>query len=133
MKKYIINPITGDKTLSTEFIVNDYYKIKEENKQLKKEIKEYQEELSKADSITQSCIFNGAKESAISFRECLNELDKYKSLYQNEKDKNDTLKRIIKEVKKYLEGAYEMATYTNSVCLDEENIEDILNLLKEIK
>lgn len=93
MKKYIINPITGDKTLSTEFIVNDYYKIKEENKQLKKEIKEYQEELSKADSITQSCIFNGAKESAISYRKCLNELDKYKSLYENEKDKNDTLKK----------------------------------------
>lgn len=61
------------------------------------------------------------------------ETQKYKSLYQNEKDKNDTLKRIIKEVKKYLEGAYEMATYTNSVCLDEENIEDILDLLKEIK
>ena len=61
------------------------------------------------------------------------ERDKYKSLYQNEKEHTDTLKRIIKEVKKYLEGAYEMATYTNSVCLDEENIEDILDLLKEIK
>ncbi len=63
----------------------------------------------------------------------IKDLQKYKSLYQNEKDKNDTLNRIIKEVKKYLEGAYEMATYTNSVCLDEENIEDILDLLKEIK
>ena len=84
MKKYIINPITGNKILSTEFIVNDYYKIKEENRQLKEEIKEYQEELSKADSITQSCIFDGAKESAISYRECLNELDKYKSLCENE-------------------------------------------------
>lgn len=61
------------------------------------------------------------------------ELQKYKSLYENEKEHTDTLKRIIKEVKKYLEGAYEMATYTNSVCLDEENIEDILDLLKEIK
>ena len=98
MEKYIINPITGDKILSTEFIVNDYFKIKEENEQLKKEIKEYQEELSKADSITQSCIFDGAKESAISYRECLNELDKYKSLYENEKDKNDTLVRIVKKI-----------------------------------
>lgn len=61
------------------------------------------------------------------------EIQKYKSLYENEKEHTDTLKRIIKEVKKYLEGAYEMATYTNSVCLDEENIEDILDLLKEIK
>ena len=38
MKKYIINPITGEKILSTEFIVNDYFKIKEENKKLKEDI-----------------------------------------------------------------------------------------------
>ena len=66
-------------------------------------------------------------------KELEKELQKYKSLYENEKEHTDTLKRIIKEVKKYLEGAYEMATYTNSVCLVEENIEDILDLLKEIK
>ena len=59
--------------------------------------------------------------------------DKYKSLYQNEKDHTDTLKRIIKEVKEYLEGTFEMSTYTKSVYLDEESIEDILDLLKEIK
>ena len=126
MKKYIINPITGDKTLSTEFIVNNYYKIKEENKQLKKEIKEYQEELSKADSITQSCIFNGEKESAISYRKCLNELDKYKSLYENEKEHTDTLKRIIKKVEEYIEN-------TDCVTWDNQAHEDILDLLKEIK
>ena len=135
MKKYIINPITGDKILSTEFIVNDYYKIKEENKQLKKEIKEYQEELSKADSITQSCIFNGAKESAISYRKCLNELDKYKSLYENEKDHTDTLKRIIKEVKENLERHLTAKTYGNHKyeLFGREYLEDILDLLKEIK
>ena len=126
MKKYIINPITGDKILSTEFIVNNYYKIKEENEKLKKEIKEYQEELSKADSITQSCIFNGAKESAISYRKCLNELDKYKSLYENEKDKNDTLKRIIKKIEEYIEN-------TDCVTWDNQAHEDILDLLKEVK
>lgn len=74
-----------------------------------------------------------AKESAISYRECLNELNKYKSLYENEKEHTDTLKRIIKKVKEYLEGTYEMSIYTKSVYLDEESIEEILDLLKEIK
>ena len=128
MKKYIINPITGDKILSTEFIVNNYYKIKEENEKLKKEIKEYQEELSKADSITQSCIFNGAKESAISYRKCLNELDKYKSLYENEKEHTDTLKRIIKKVidkLEFHENDFEANLYAP--------VNEILCLLREIK
>lgn len=61
------------------------------------------------------------------------ERDKYKSLYQNEKEHVDTLKRIIKEVKEYLEGTFEMSIYTRSVYLDEESIEEILDLLKEIK
>ena len=47
-----------------------------ENKELKKQVEEYQQELEKADSITQSCIFNGKKESEISYRKCLNILDK---------------------------------------------------------
>lgn len=38
MKKYIINPITGDKILSTEFVVNDYYKIKEKIKKIENEL-----------------------------------------------------------------------------------------------
>ena len=63
----------------------------------------------------------------------LEERDKYKSLYENEKEHTDTLKRIIKEVKEYLEGTYEMSIYTKSVYLDEESIEDILDLLKEVK
>ena len=35
--------------------------------------------MEKADSITQSCIFNGKKESEISFRKCLNMLEKHKN------------------------------------------------------
>ena len=49
---------------------------REEAKELKKQLEEYQQELEKADSITQSCIFNGKEESKISFRKCLNILDK---------------------------------------------------------
>lgn len=99
----------------------------QENEQLKKEIKEYQEELSKADSITQSCIFDGAKESAISYRECLNELDKYKSLYENEKDHTDTLKRIIKKIEEYIKNIDE------EEFINTEHYVEILDLLKEIK
>ena len=49
---------------------------REEVKELKKQLEEYQKELEKADSITQSCIFNGKEESKISYRKCLNILDK---------------------------------------------------------
>ena len=53
--------------------------IEDENQELKKQLEEYQEELEKADSITQSCIFNGKKESEISYRKCLNMLEKHKN------------------------------------------------------
>ena len=99
----------------------------EENRQLEEEIKKYQEELSKADSITQSCIFDGAKESAISYRECLNELDKYKSLYENEKEHTDTLKRIIKKIEEYIKNIDE------EKFINTEHYVEILGLLKEIK
>lgn len=46
--------------------------LQQENKQLKKE-------LEKADSITQSCIFQGKEESEISFRNCLNKMTDYKT------------------------------------------------------
>ena len=52
--------------------------------------------------------------------------DKYKSLYQNEKEHTDTLKRIIKKVEEYIEN-------TDCVTWDNQAHEDILDLLKEIK
>ena len=54
------------------------------------------------------------------------ELQKYKSLYENEKDHTDTLKRIIKKVEEYIEN-------TDCVTWDNQAHEDILDLLKEIK
>ena len=54
------------------------------------------------------------------------ELQKYKSLYENEKDKNDTLNRIIKNIEEYIEN-------TDCVTWDNQAHEDILDLLKEIK
>ena len=52
------------------------------------------------------------------------EIQKYKSLYQNEKDKNDTLKRIIKKIEEYIKSQSPDA----GVCG-----KTILDLLKEIK
>ena len=58
-------------------LFNEMSNWKEEAKELKKQLEEYENELEKADSITQSCIFNGKKESEISFRKCLNMLEKH--------------------------------------------------------
>ena len=52
------------------------------------------------------------------------ERDKYKSLYQNEKDKNDTLNRVIKKIEEYIKSQSQDA----GVCG-----KTILDLLKEIK
>ena len=54
-------------------------KVNWENQLLKKQLEEYENELEKADSITQSCILNGKKESEISYRKCLNMLEKNKN------------------------------------------------------
>lgn len=63
------------------------------------------------------------------------ELQKYKSLYQNEKDHTDTLKKIIKEVKENLEKHLNAKSYGNHKyeLFDRKYLEDLLDLLKEIK
>lgn len=45
------------------------------------------------------------------------------------KEENINLKQALNEIKEYIKGAYEMATYTKSVSLDKENIEDILQII----
>lgn len=67
-------------------------------------------------------------------KELERELQKYKSLYENEKDHTDTLKRIIKKIEEYIKS---QEYFYND---DEESGWDcsidgykILNLLKEIK
>lgn len=45
-------------------------------KEQQKEIEEYQKELEKADSLTQSCIFEGSKSAGKTYRQCLNMLEK---------------------------------------------------------
>ena len=44
-------------------------------------------------------------------------------------EENTNLKQALYEIREYVKGAYEMATYTKSVSLDKENIEDILQII----
>ena len=46
---------------------------------------------------------------------------------------NKEYKEVIDKAIKYINGAYEMAIYTKSVFLGEENIEDLLDILKEVE
>lgn len=46
---------------------------------------------------------------------------------------NKKQKEVIDRAIKYINGAYEMAIYTKSVRLEEENIEDLLDILKEVE
>ena len=59
--------------------------------------------------------------------------DKYKSLYENEKDHTDTLKRIIKKIEEYIEELYDDTDDTTCYDIDKNCKREILNLLKEIK
>ena len=52
------------------------------------------------------------------------ELQKYKSLYENEKEHTDTLKRIIKKIEEYIKSQSQDAGVRGKTILD---------LLKEIK
>lgn len=90
------------------------YELQQENKQLK-------EELQKADSITQSCIFEGKEESAINFRECLNKLDLYKEVIEE-----------VREVAQELKLHYQQhPTMIPSVKLNK--LLQILDKVKEVK
>lgn len=71
-------------------IANAISNLQQENKQLK-------EELQKADSITQSCIFEGKEESTINFRECLNTLALYKEVIEEVREYATNEMRIVND------------------------------------
>lgn len=72
---------------------------------------------------------------AMNKKELEQELQKYKSLYENEKNHTDTLKRIIKKVKENLEKHLTAKSYGGHKyeLFGREYLEEILDLLKEIK
>lgn len=60
---------------------------------------------------------------------------KYKSLYENEKDHTDTLKRIIKKIEEYIEEAELGILENDEIYFLKDDVvgKTILDLLKEIK
>lgn len=46
--------------------------------------------------------------------------------------KSKNFEQALNEIREYIKGAYEMSTYTKSVSLDEENIQDILHIINEV-
>lgn len=53
--------------------------------------------------------------------------------FEEIQNQNKKYKEVIDRAIKYINGAYEMAIYTKSVRLEEENIEDLLDILKEVE
>ena len=70
---------------------------------------------------------------AMNKKELEKELQKYKSLYENEKEHTDTLKRIIKKVEEYVKELYDNTDDTTCYDIDRNSKEYLLDLLKEIK
>ena len=91
-----------------------FQRLQQENQQLK-------EELQKSDSITQSCIFQGKKESTINFRKCLKQLDLYKSVMDE-----------VKEYIKLISSDYH-TLYNQDIELVIKHLLEILNKVKENK
>lgn len=86
--------------------------------ELKKQLEEYKKELEKADSITQSCIFNGKKESEISYRKCLNMLEDLK-------EKNQKLRIQVSAIKEtFLNQQKEFIEYMNKI-IEELECDDV--------
>ena len=102
-----------------------------ENQELKKQVEQYQQELEKADSITQSCIFNGKEESKISYRKCLNILDK-KEAQQKEfiNYLEDEKNRLARECSHIYEDSLGHTRLVNEDIFNE--VDTILSKYKEI-
>lgn len=66
-------------------------------------------------------------------KELEKELQKYKSLYENEKDHTDTLKRIIKKIEEYISDKNDWEICSKYDAIYKDEVLYILDLLKEIK
>lgn len=103
--------------------------LQRENKKLKEQLGKYKIELEKADSITQSCIFDGKKESKISYRKLLNLVKKNKT---QQKEFIEWLDNLINNANKVLvdpKGDEENKSYVLS---RKFVLEHVLSKYKEI-
>lgn len=98
-------------------------------KELEQELQKYKENyeciLKQRDDIT--------KNATQQIESLIDEKNKYKSLYENEKDHTDTLKRIIKKIEKYMEEHSCEESYLDCKFYETTQYKEILDLLKEIK
>ena len=108
--------INGKFYYGLDYEITDFMRsLEEENQQLKEN---YECILKQRDDIT--------KNATQQIESLIDEKNKYKSLYENEKDKNDTLNRIIKEVierLEFFENDFETNLYAS--------INEILDLLRK--
>lgn len=106
------------KGISNIYALNLALSILEERQNLLNDNLKLQEELQKADSITQSCIFEGKEKSTINFRQCLNMLGLYKE--------------VINEVRGIIESGLD---FDNPQYADEckKELLQILDKVKEVK
>lgn len=113
------------KGISNSYALNLALSILEERQNLLNDNLKLQEELQKADSITQSCIFEGKEESTINFRECLNKLKLYKE--------------VIEEVREYIDNNshyFAIDCSSPGFVIDKEErvfCEDLLQILDKVK
>lgn len=100
-------------------IIDCYEKDIKYIKQLEQENEGLKEQLKKADSITQSCIFEGKEESTINFRECLNTLALYKE--------------VIEEVKTEISSLMSKYFYEKDFCIEDIHLDKLLQILDKVK
>jgi hypothetical protein len=110
-----IELLVKDDERSQQTIINQ----RQEIERLNKEIEDYQKELEKADSITQSCIFEGKEEATKNIRVCFNELERLNNIIN---ELENWLKKEIFD----LNGDYD---YEGVV----SGYENVLNKLQELK
>ena len=109
--------INGKFYYGLDYEITDFMRsLEEENQQLKEN---YECILKQRDDIT--------KNATQQIESLIDEKNKYKSLYENEKDHTDTLKRIIKKIEEYIKNIDE------EEFINTEHYVEILDLLKEIK
>lgn len=117
--------INGKFYCGLDYQITDFMRsLEEENKQLKEN---YECILKQRDDIT--------KNATQQMESLIDEKNKYKSLYENEKDHTDTLKRIIKKIEYVVvnEELGETIDGTPYYLVNDLIGEKILDLLKEIK
>ena len=100
---------------------------KKEEQELQKYKENYECILKQRDDLT--------KNATQQIESLIDEKNKYKSLYENEKDKNDTLVRIVKKIEEKIKKHLNVRDYSyhKYELFGREYFEELLDLLKEIK